>query len=101
MQQLQELALHAHSEVEEETPGCLMCGKSYDQVIEETTANYLHETAEPGKTIRERHFKRQAFITGLQSGVRAFIPRGMSQAAACDGIIYNPRKLSTVVSRLK
>ena len=32
--------------------------------------------------------KRNAFLDGLQSGVFVFVPRGVSQSAACDGHIY-------------
>ena len=68
---------------------CLVCGKSYDQVIAETVADYLNQTAQQGETVRERQIKRNAFIDGVQSGVFTFIPPGVSQAAACDGMIYS------------
>ena len=54
--------------------GCLVCGKSFDQVIEETVAAYLNQTAQPGETVRERQIKRNAFIDGVQSGVFTFLP---------------------------
>ena len=63
-----------------------MCGKPYEQVLENATADYLQHTAEIDKTVRERNLKRQANVTGLQKGVKAFNPTGMSQAAACDGL---------------
>ena len=69
--------------------GCLACGKSYDQVIKETVADYLNQTAQPGETVRERQIERNAFIDGVQSGVFTFIPPGVSQAAACDGLLYS------------
>ena len=69
--------------------GCLVCGKSYDQVKEETLADYLDQTAQRGETVRERQIKRNAFIDGIQSGVFTFIPPGVSQAAACDGLVYS------------
>ena len=47
----------------------------YDQVIEETVADYLNQTAQPGETVRERQIKRNAFIDGIQSGVFTFLPR--------------------------
>ena len=68
---------------------CLVCGKSYDQVIEETVANYLNQTAQPGETVREPQIKRNAFIDGVQSGVFTFIHPEVSQAAAWDGMIYS------------
>ena len=69
--------------------GCLVCEKTYDQVIEETVADYLNQTAQPGETVRERQFKRNVFINGIQSGVFTFLPPGRSQSAAGDGLIYS------------
>ena len=78
-----------HPQGNEWVTGCLVCKKSYDQVIEETTADYLNQTAQSGETVRERQIKRNAFIDGVQSGVFTFIPPGVSQAAACDGMVYS------------
>ena len=86
---LQNLTLHPHPQRNEWMTGCLVCGKSYDQVIEETVADYLNQTAQPGETVRERQIKRNAFIDGIQSGVFTFISPGVSQAAACDGLVYS------------
>ena len=86
---LRNLTLHPHPHRNEVVKGCLVCGKSYDQVIEETVADYLDQTSQPGETVRERQIKRNAFIDGVQSGVFTFIPPGVSQAAACDGMIYS------------
>ena len=72
---LQILTLHPHPQRNEWVTGCLVCGKSYDQVIEETVADYLNQTAQPGETVRERQIKRNAFIDGIQSGVFTFLPR--------------------------
>ena len=41
---LQNLTLHPHPQRIEWVTGCLVCGKSYDQVIEETVADYLNQT---------------------------------------------------------
>ena len=88
--ELRNLTLHPHPHRNETITSCLVCGKSYDQVIEETAADYLNHTAQPGETVRERQIKRRnAFIDGVQSGVFNFIPPGVSQAAACDGMIYS------------
>ena len=72
---LQHLTLHPHPQRNEWVTGCLVCGKSYDQVIEETVADYLNQSAQPGETVRERQIKRNAFIDGIQSGVFTFLPR--------------------------
>ena len=87
--ELRNLTLHPHLQPNEWVTGCLVCGKSYDQVREETVADYLDQTAQPGETVRERQIKRNAFIDGVQSGVFTFIPPGVSQAAACDGLFYS------------
>ena len=87
--ELRNMTLHPHSQRNEWVTGCLVCGRSYDQVIEETTADYLNQTAQSGETVRERQIKRNAFIDGIQSGVFTFIAPGVSQAAACDGLVYS------------
>ena len=86
---LRKLTLYPHPQRNEWVTGCLVCAKPYDQVIEETVAEYLDQTAQPGETVRERQIKRNAFIDGIQSGVFNFIPPGVSQAAACDGLLYS------------
>ena len=83
------MTLHPHRQRNEWVTGCLVCGKSYGQVIEETVADYLHQTAQLGETVRERQIKRNAFIDGIQSGAFIFLPTGVSQAAACDGLVYS------------
>ena len=83
------MTLHPHPQHNEWVTGCFVCGKSYDQVIEETTADYLNQTAQSEETVKERQIKRNAFIDGIQSGVFTFLPPGVSQAAACDGLVYS------------
>ena len=86
---LQNLALHPHPARNEWVTGCLVCGKPYDQVIKETVADYLNQTAQPREAARERQIKRNAFIDGIQSGVFTFLPPGVSQAATCYGLLYS------------
>ena len=86
---LQKLTLYPQPQRNEWVTGCLVCGKSYDRVIEETVADYLNQTAQSGDTVRERQIKRIASIDGIQSGVFLFLPPGGSQAAACDGLVYS------------
>ena len=83
------MTLQPHPQRNEWVTGCLVCGKSYNQVIEETVTDYLNQTAQPGETVRERQIKRNAFIGGIQSGVFTFLLPGESQAAACDGLLYS------------
>ena len=82
---LEDMSLHAHIDTNAYVTACLVCGKPYEQMIEKAVADYLHQTAEPGKTLRGRVLKRKAFLDGIQSGVFTFVPRGVSQAATCDG----------------
>ena len=86
---LRNMTLHPHPQRNEWVTGCFVCGKSFDQLIEETVADYLDQTSQPGETVRKRQIKRIAFIDGVQSGVFTFIPPGVSQAAACDGVLYS------------
>ena len=85
--ELRNMTFHPHPQRNEWVTGCLVCGKSYDEVIEEMTADFLNQTAQSGETVRERQIKRNAFIDGVQSGLFTFIPPGVSQAAACDGMV--------------
>ena len=52
--ELNNLTLHPHPQRNEWVTGCLVCGKPYDKVIEETVADYLDQTAQPAETVRER-----------------------------------------------
>ena len=85
---LQNPALHPHPAFNEWVTWCLVCGKTYKQGIDKTVAQNLNQTAQPGETVRERQMKKNAFLDGIQSGVSTFLPPGVSQAAACDGLIY-------------
>ena len=71
---LQNLTLHPHPQRKEWVTGCLICGKSYDQVIEETVADYLNQTAQPGETVRERQIKRNAFIDAIHCDTHFYPP---------------------------
>ena len=84
---LRDMNLHPHGQCNERETGCLVCGKSYGQVIDETVADYLQHTAQPCETVRDRQIKRQAFNDGLQSSAFIFLHPGVSQAAACDGLV--------------
>ena len=64
----QNLTLHAHMKSITCVTRCLICSKPYDQVIEETVADYLHRTAEPWESVKDRVLKRNAFLDRLQSG---------------------------------
>ena len=74
--ELRKMTLHPHPQRNEWVIGCLVCGKSYDQVTEETVADCLNQSAQPGETVREGQIKRNAFIDCIQSGVFIFLPPG-------------------------
>ena len=57
-------------------------------MIVETVAEFLHQTAEPGESIRYKILKRNVFSDGLQSRIVTFVIRGVSQAAVFEGLTY-------------
>ena len=67
---------------------CLICGKSADIIQEEVTFDYLERTHRSGESYETRQGRRHAFQAGMQAGAFVLIPRGLSQAAACDGNNY-------------
>ena len=73
--ELRNITLHPHPQRNEWVTECLVCEKSYNQVIEETTADYPNQTAQSGETVRERQIKRNAFIDGIQRSLH-FSPPG-------------------------
>ena len=46
---LETLTLYPHPQRKEWVTRCLICGKSSDQIIEETVVDYLNQTAQPGE----------------------------------------------------
>ena len=68
--------------------GCVVCGKSFQAIKEEVTLGYLESTHVPGETSEQRKSRRRAFQAGIKAGSFIIIPRGVSQAAACDGTLY-------------
>ena len=72
---LQNLTLHPHPQCNEWPTGCLVCGKTLDQIIENTVAEFFNQTSQTGETVRDRQIKRKAFKDGVLSGVFKFLPR--------------------------
>ena len=68
--------------------GCVVCGKSFQAIKEEVTLGYLESTHIPGETYEQRQSRRRAFEAGMKAGSFIIVPRGVSQAAACDRILY-------------
>ena len=67
---------------------CLICGKPYEQIVDEAVIDYLLQTEKRGETMETKQAKREAFLAGMTAGTFMFVPRGLSQAAACDGTLY-------------
>ena len=42
----------------------------------------------PGETYEQRTARSNAFQAGMNAGSFILVPRGVSQAAACDGVAY-------------
>ena len=74
---LQSLNLHPYLEQNEWVWGYFVCRKSNEQVTEETVVEYLHQTAQPDETVRDRQLKGSASIDGIQTGVFTFIAKGV------------------------
>ena len=68
--------------------GCIVCGKSYPEIKEEITLGYLESAHIQGETYETRMAKRYAFEAGMNAGSFILVPRGVSQATACDGLLY-------------
>ena len=66
--------------------GCVVCGKDYPAIKEEIILGYLEKTHFPGEPYESRLAKRNAFEAGMKAGSFILVPRGVSQAAACDGL---------------
>ena len=67
---------------------CLICGRPYEQIVDEAVIDYLLQTEKRGETMETKQAKREAFLAGMTAGTFMFVPRGLSQAAACDGTLY-------------
>ena len=68
--------------------GCVVCGKSSSANKEEVTLGYLESTHIPDETYDQRLARPRAFQAGMKAGSFILVPRGVSQAAACDGVYY-------------
>ena len=67
---------------------CYVCGKSFDTFKEEILFNFQEQTNIEGESSQTRLRWRNAFQAGMQAGSFILVPRGVSQAAACDGNKY-------------
>ena len=69
--------------------GCLICGKSVEQIQAEAVIDYLHKTAFRGESPEHYNARRLAFLEGMEVGCFMLIPGGVSLASACDGNLYS------------
>ena len=87
---LRNLTLHPHPQRNEWVTGCLVCGKSYDQVIEESVADYLNQRAHSQVRLYESAKSKEIHsLTVSRAESSLFSPKGGPQAAACDGLLYS------------
>ena len=63
---------------------CMICGKPFEQTADEIVIDFIH-TEYPGEPYYVKEARRRAFVEGMHAGTYFLIPRGVSQAAACDG----------------
>ena len=68
--------------------GCVVCGKSYIDIREKITLGYIEQTHIAGEIYEQRIARRDAFQACMKAGSFISVPRGVSQAAACDGNLY-------------
>ena len=68
--------------------GCVVCGKSFPAIKEEVTLGYLESIHIPGETYEQQQDRRRAFYAGMNAGSFLLVQRRVSQAVACDGMIY-------------
>ena len=62
--------------------------KSFATIQEEITVGYLEQTHIPEENYAQRIRRRNAFLAGMRAAIMILVPGGVSQAAACDGILY-------------
>ena len=82
---------------------CMICGRTLEQIRGEAIEDYLRNTRRVNETQAMREMKKQAFIASMEMGTLLFIPAGLSQAAACDGVLYTitgPRCTETLPGTL-
>ena len=67
---------------------CIVCGRSYERIRETAVLAYLESTSTRDESYQERQRRRNAYLEGMNQGTVLLVPRGVSQAAACDGNYY-------------
>ena len=81
---------------------CIVCGRSYEQIRETAVLTYLESTSRRNESYQERQRRRNAYFEGMNQGTVLLVPKGVSQAAACDGNYYQiPQEPSRSTPYLK
>ena len=65
--------------------GCMVCGKSTDQIKQEKINWYMQRSTPKSKPAYNTALRREAYSNGLNAGSLLFLTPAVSQAAACDG----------------
>ena len=65
--------------------GCMVCGKSRDQIKEEKINWYMARSTPRSEPAYFTPLRREAYFNGLNAGSLLFLTPAVSQAAACDG----------------
>ena len=65
--------------------GCMVCGKSRDQIKEEKVNWYMQRSTPSSEPAYITALRREAYVNGLNAGSLLFLTPAVSQAAACDG----------------
>ena len=65
--------------------GCMVCGKSRDQIKEEKINWYMERSTPESEPAYITALLREAYSNGLNAGSLLFLTSAVSQAAACDG----------------
>ena len=66
-------------------PGCMVCGKSTDQLKEEKINWYMQRSTPESEPAYITALRREAYSNSLNAGSLLFLTPAVSQAAACDG----------------
>ena len=64
--------------------GCMVCGKSRDQIKEETINWYMERSTPRSEPAYITALRREAYSNGLNAGSFLFLTPAVSQAASCD-----------------
>ena len=65
--------------------GCMVCGKSTDQIMQEKINWYMQRSMPDSEPAYITALRREAYSNGLNAGSLLFLTPAVSQAAACDG----------------